>query len=223
MPVNAGPPDENYEDNIEWLVDSLPTFMANDETSGNWHLMTPIGNQFDELDADIEAVDRATAVQDADSIDQLERLARMVETTHRDGETKEHYRARIFTRYQLNTTEGTVPDLIHAVATILGTEVENIGFQDLYVQLGDRAKIGLVLPGKKVDNLSLTSSEIADLLNGLMPAGYSVIGQKRGTFLYVTPSTYTNTTDWSQYDGYDGLDANGDPKGNGGTYAGIIN
>lgn len=223
MPVNAGPPDESYDSNIEWLVDTLPTFMANDESSGNWHLMTPIGNQIDDLDADIEAVDRASHVQSADTIDQLEKLARMVEAVHRDGETKEHYRSRIFARYQLNTAEGTVGDLLQSVSTILDANIENIGYVDHYKEFGTPAEVGIVMPGQKVDQLNLTSDEIADILNDLAPAGYTVFGQTRGTLLYVTPSTYNNTSDWSQYDGYDGLDANGDPKGTGGTYAGIVN
>lgn len=220
MPVNAGPPDESYDNNIEWLVDTLPTFMANDETSGNWHLMTPIGNQMDTLDADIESVDRGTFVQNADSIDQLEELARMVETVHRDGESKEHFRSRIFARYQLNTAEGTLRDLMQSVATILDTDIETIGYEDY----GQGGIVGLILPGQKVKAINLSTAEIANILNDLAPAGYEVVGKTKGTFLYVTPATYNDTdTDWSNYEGYDGLDSNGDAKGNGGSYAGIVN
>lgn len=219
MAIDAGPPDDSYDSNVEYLIDTLPGFMANDEDSGNWHLFAPIGNEIDKLENDLEAVDRATTVQEADTIDQLDELAKMVGESHNTGEGKEHYRSRLFARYQLNTAEGTAGDLIHSVSTILDVEPEAIGYQDLDTE----ATVGIVMPRSEVNALNLTSADVADILNDLVPAGYEVEGQTRGTLLYVSETTYNNTSDWSAYDGYDGLDSNDDPKGNGGTYAGIVN
>jgi hypothetical protein len=219
MAIETGPPDETYDDNVEYLIDTLPGFMANDETSGNWHLLAPIGNEIDKLEIDIKSVDRSASVQEADTIEQLEKLAKMVGISHNAGESKEHFRARIFAKYQLNTSEGTLGDLLQSVSIILNTDIENITF----AESTQDATIELYVPKKKVDQASLTSSELADILNELIAAGYEVFGRTTGTLLYVTPSTYNNTSNWSLYDGYDGLDTNDDPKGNGGTYAGILN
>lgn len=222
MAINAGPPDDSYDSNVEYLIDTLPGFMANDEDSGNWHLLSPIGEEINRLENELEAVDRAASVQEADTIDQLDKLGKMVNKSHRAGEGKEHYRSRLFARFQLNTAEGTIGDIIHSVSTILDVEPEKIGYQDLD-NTSTEATIGVVMPRSAVNSLNLSSGEIANILHDLVPAGYEVEGQTRGTFLYVTPTTYENTSDWSTYDGYDGLDSNGDPKETGGTYAGIVN
>lgn len=221
MPVNANPPGEDYQDNTEWLVDTLPTFFANDTDSGNWHLFAPVGDQIDTLDSDIEAVDRATDVQRADTIDQLERLAKLVEVTPRDGESKEHFRARTFARYQLNTAEGTISDVLNSVATILNINVERVG----YVDIDREAAVGIIMPKKAVDTVNLSESEVSDILHDLVPAGYEVRGQIRGTFTYVSVDEYDSTSDWSNYNyGYDSLDGTGTntPTGEGGTYAGLL-
>jgi hypothetical protein len=220
MSIETGPPDNSYDDNVEWLIDSLPGFMENDETSGNWKLFSPIGDRLDELEDDLQSVSRATFVQEANTIEQLEKHAQAVNLPYRQGETLEHYRARIFAKYQLNTSEGTAGDVINSVSTILNTDPENIGYKELNIE----ATIRILMPSKKVDNLNLAAGEIANILNNLVPAGYDVRGKLRGSFKYVTPSTYNDTTNWSEYEfgGYDGLDSNGDPKEDGGTYAGIL-
>lgn len=219
MVVETGPPDETYEDNVEYLIDTLPGFMENDESSGNWHLLAPIGNQIDELESDIQSISRATTVQEADTIEQLNKHADMVGESQQSGEGKEHFRSRLFARFQLNTAEGTAADIINSVATILDVERETI----IYRELSQEATVELVMPKSAIDALNLTSGELAEILNDLVPAGYEIFGKAKGTFLYVSPTTYNNTDNWSLYDGYDGLDSNGDPKGNGGTYAGIVN
>jgi hypothetical protein len=219
MAIDTGPPNDSYDNNIEYLIDTLPEFMANDESSGNWKLLAPIGYQIDAFENDLVSVSRATSVQEADSIAQLNKLAKMVGASHRTGEEKEHFRSRLFARFQLNTAEGTIGDVIHSVSTILDVDPEAIGYQDLDTE----ATVGVVMPRSAIRSLNLSSDEVADILNDLVPAGYEVAGQTRGTFVYVSPTTYNNVTDWAEYNGYDGLDANDDPKGNGGTYAGIVN
>jgi hypothetical protein len=219
MVVETGPPDETYEDNIEYLIDTLPEFMANSEQSGNWKLFTPIGNQISELEADIQDVDQAISVQRAETIDQLEALGKMAGVSHNEGEPKEHFRSRVVAEYQLNTTEGTISDVITSASQILQVSPKNIEYKNMDTP----AVVKLTIPASSVKGIDLTPAEVENILSDIMPAGYNIIGQKRGTFVYVTPTTYENTTDWSTYDGYDGLDTNDEPKGTGGTYAGLIN
>lgn len=219
MPINTGPAEDSYDDNTEYLIDTLPGIMANNDESGNWKLFSPIGAEIESLEADLQAVDRATSVQQADTIAQLEKLGKMVDLSINEGESKEHFRSRLFAQYQLNTTEGTIGDVIHTVSTILDVSPENIGYKQLDVD----ATVEVTMPYSAVDNLNLQESEVANILDDLVPAGYRILGQTQGTFTYVTPSTYTNTSDWAQYQGYDGLNVNDEPKQDGGTYAGIVN
>lgn len=230
MHTDFGPGDETYDDNTEYLIDSLPEFMANSESSGNWKLYTPLANQFDEIEEDLRGVDRATAVQYADTIDQLKKWGELVDIKPRDGESKEHYRSRIIAKFQLNSCEGTARDILYSASTILNCNVRDIGYDELDAE----TTIRLTFPGKKIENSNLSSDEITNILHDLLPAGYEVAGQKRGTFTYLSESAYTGSYDSSNggYDsadldstyryGHDGLDSDGNPNDNGGTYAGII-
>jgi hypothetical protein len=219
MIVETGPPDDSYDNNVEYLIDTFPGFMENDSSSGNWKFLTPIGNQIDILESDIEDVSRATILQEAETLEQLDKHADAVGLNHKTGESVSHYRARIFAKYQLNTSEGTIGQLINSASRILNIRKESIEFQEEQAA----ATVSLLIPRKSLKQTNFSSSEIDTILNELIAAGYSVFTKTRGTFLYVNPSTYNNTTDWSTYDGYDGLDTNNDPKETGGTYAGIVN
>jgi hypothetical protein len=72
------------------------------------------------------------------------------------------------------------------------------------------------------------------ILDKQSAAGFRIDIRSRGTFTYIGDDEYTGAYDSSNggYDptelssdatkGYDGLDSNGNPKDNGGTYAGLL-
>jgi hypothetical protein len=150
-------------------------------------------------------------------IQRLEKLGAMVQVYPYDGESIAHYRARIIAEFSLMTAEGTFEDLLTLAATIFSVDEETIVIDDRIAP----AEAEIEIPAKGIQNTELNDSEIAGILERVIPASYSLSALQRGTFTYITPSQYgLNYHDAPK--GYDGLDTNGDPKDNGGTYAGLI-
>lgn len=200
------------------LVEDLPVWMSADPSEGNFKVLDTIGRAFDRLDDDIEEADSATTVQDADSVAEIEQLGRLVETPPKENEPIEKYRARVIASFQAVTTECTAKEIIENSAEILQVDKSNIE----YTNPDDKhAYVELNVPGKALDDLSITESEFLDIVRLHVAAGFNLRAFRRGTFTYITPTTYNNDNHTAS-EGYDGLDSNGDPKDNGGTYAGLI-
>ena len=144
-------------------------------------------------------------------------LGELVGVTPRDGETVDHYRARVFAEFALSTSEGTVDDVLDTMATILNISPSKIDIDDRSAPGRATVKI----PSAPLDKQSLTKAEVAEIVERLLPASYVLDTLVSGTFTYITPATY-NVDDHNPDRGYDGLDANGDPEDTGGTYAGLI-
>ncbi|QIR31197.1 baseplate protein [Halorubrum virus Serpecor1] len=209
---------------VEKLVNSLPSYYADDDESGNWKLLDAVGRQVVDLDGDIETLDDETTVQEALDVDSLEELAGMVQLRRRSGEGRDHYRARIIAEYQLNTSEGTIEDAFNSMATILSCEVEDLWFQDwrfLFGEIHDRT-VCFLLPYDDVQNLDLSGEEISKIVQKLAPVGTTVKSQYNGSLRYKSKEDYEETN-WNGYDGgYDALDSEGNPTGEGGTKGGLI-
>lgn len=207
-------------DEAHGLAKELPPWMPKDPSSGNYKLFGPIGDAIERLDEDIEAVDRATTVQHADTVDQLKELAKMVELPLKAGEGKEKYRARVFAEFQLATNEATAAELIENAANILDVKPESI----TYDELAEVATIRIGAPGDAVDALAISDSEFATIMDRLAAAGVRVESIKLGTFTYISSADYNDASfshDASK--AYDSdSDSDGQPDGNGGTYSGVI-
>lgn len=202
------------------LAQQLPPWMPKDPESGNYKLIYAIGKAFERLEEDIEAVDRATTVQHADTIAQLWELAKLVSLTPLEGESKEKYRARVFAEFQLTTNEATPAELIENAANILDVGPENI----TYDELDEAFVIRLGVPGSAIDSIAITDTEFADIMDRLAAAGARVDSVKLGTFTYITVEDYNDPEFVHNaslaYDQDSDLD--GQPDGNGGTYSGLI-
>ncbi|UBF19103.1 P2 gpI-like phage tail protein [Halorubrum phage HRTV-14] len=209
---------------IEELVDSLPSYYGNGEDSGNWKLLDAVGRQVVDLDGDVEELDRETTVQDALDVNSLEELAGMVQVQRYSGESRDHYRARIIAEYQLNTSEGTTEDVFNTMATILGCEIEDLWFQDwrfLFGEVHDRV-VCFLLPHENVQNIDLSGEEISKVARKLAPVGTTVKTQYNGSLRYKTKEDF-ESGNWNGYEnGYDALDSEGNPTGTGGTKGGLI-
>jgi hypothetical protein len=205
----------------EDLVAQLPAFMPKDDESGNYKLLAPIAAAVKNTKDDIETVDRSLRVQHADTIEELDKLAAQVGLQSRQGESIEHYRARIMAEFHAITSEGTVANLLDGIAAILDIEIEKITYTETHTSSGGSARISV--PLSKLDALALSNAEFRDIVDGLMPASYRLDVYRSGTFTYISETDYndgTFTHDTTK--GYDGLDTNGDPKDTGGTYAGVL-
>lgn len=210
-------------DSGEELAESLPEIFPRDKDSDNYKLFQVVGHEVDDTLDNVDAVDRATTVQHADTVAQLDKLGEMVDVNPREGEKREHYRARVISEYQLVTCEGSISDIINSVSTILDTDPSSVEYSELAEDLTFR----ILAPKDAIDSLELSDGEIAKIINDLSLAGGRIEVSTLGTLEYVSESTYDDiqagNDSWSNYPGYDGLDADGNPKGGGGTYAGRLN
>lgn len=210
--------EKNTSDSGEEIFRRLPAWMPTTESSGNFKLLDPVGRAFDRLKEDIDGVDNATTVQNAESIEQVQKLAKLVEVTPKSNESLEKYRKRVISEFQNATSEGDIPGLFENVSTLLGLKVSQIG----YFESSENGSFILSVPGDSIDNAAVTQSEFSEIITDQVAAGFRADIQSRGTFTYLTPAEYNNN-EHDPSKAYDGLDSNGDPKGDGGTYAGVLN
>lgn len=221
--------DGRESENGQELLDGLPPWMPRDDASGNFKLLDTVGRAFDRLDGDIQDVDNATSIQNAESVEQLREFGRLVDLAPKQGESREKYRTRLFAEFQLNTNEATTPQLLRNVATLLDISVGNVDYKK-----NNHGEFTLSIPGEALDQMDLTATEFVDIVSRLTASGFKVDALAKGTFTYLAESAYSGPYDSANggYDetqlnsdaakGHDGLDANGDPKNNGGTYAGLL-
>lgn len=221
--------DSEVSDSGQYILRRIPDWMPTNRSTGNFKLLDTVGHAIDRLDGDIDSLDKAASVQDAETIDQLEELAKLVDLPSLQNEGKEKYRSRLIAEFQQMTNEGSTPELIKNTATILDVDEAKIGFTKIHHGL-----VQLTIPGNALDSLSITSTEFVTITGELIAAGFNLRAIRRGTYTYVDDSAYGGAYDSANggYDpgelssdptkGHDGLDSNGDPKNNGGTYAGLI-
>jgi hypothetical protein len=203
-------------DSGSYILRRLPAWMPTDESTGNFKLLDTVGHAVDRLEDDIEELDRATSVQDAETVPQLEELAKMVSLPSKQDEGTEKYRSHVLVEFQQVTNEGSINELVSNVATILDVEIEKIDYRK-----DGHGSVTLAVPGNALDSLSITNDEFVEIATSLIAAGFNFSAVRRGTFTYITPTEYENAN-YEASKGYDGLDSDGNPKDNGGTYAGLI-
>jgi len=214
--------DAEVSDSGQYILRRIPGWMPTDRSTGNFKLLDTVGHAIDRLDDDIEDLDNATTVQDAETVDQLEELAKLVDLPSKQSEGKEKYRSRLIAEFQQMTNEGSTRELIENTATILDVDETKIGYKKAHHGL-----VELTVPGNALDSLSITNTEFVTIAGELVAAGFTLRAIRRGSFTYISESLYGGAYDPGELSsdsakGHDGLDANGDPKDNGGTYAGLI-
>jgi hypothetical protein len=202
----------------EKLSAQLPEYLPKDPESGNYKFLSTIAERLQSLEDDIDTVNRAKSVQYADTVDQLEKIATLVDLQPYQNETREHFRARVISEFQILTSEGTVKDLLNATATILNTQVKNIQYTEQHTTNAGECQISV--PGLKLDTIELSSAELINIIEQLIISSYRATVLRRGTFTYIDETAYSSSH--NSVKGYDGLDSNGNPKNSGGTYAGIL-
>lgn len=204
--------------NGQALIDQLPPWMPKDESTGNFKLLDVVGRAIDRLDGDIADVDNAATVQHAETVAQIERLAKLVSLPPRQGESKEKYRARTIAEFQTLTSEGTAGDIINNAATILNTKPTKVG----YTKLNENGVVNLGVPSDALDASALTGDDFKTIITKQAAAGFRIEATLRGTFTYITAETYNNG-DHDAAKGYTSdTDGDGSPDDGGGTYAGLI-
>lgn len=219
--VSAG--DES--DAGKFLIRRLPPWMPKSADTGNFKLLDPVGRAIDRLDGDIQDVDNAASVQNAETVASLRELAKLVETPPKTNEDLEKYRARVFSEFQTATTEATPRHVLTNAASLLNIRESKIEYKKIA-----HGTVELRIPGEALENAAISDSEFVTIMGKHSAAGFSLESTIGGTFTYLAESAYSGS--YTSYEpsnlnsnatkGHDGLDNNDDPKDNGGTYAGLI-
>lgn len=271
-----------HDDVAAHLAGGLPAYYPSSPSDDNYILLEAVGEELEQQDDDIAAVQRDTTVQTAGKNDltidanqsqtieegesvevhtttvdgtltvegvletvtlegdgtvtgdgdvrilspqnysgfqALVEQSKLIGVPPRTGEGLESYRARLLAEYSTITGKATISDLVLTAARILDVRPEAITFEE--PSGTERGTAQLTFPGAALDELAFNESELANILDRTIPAGYRLEALRSGTFTYITPTDYNNNLHDASL-GYDGLDGNGDPKDNGGTYAGVI-
>ena len=203
------------------LVRSLPPYFPKEETSGHYKLLDVIGEAIDRLDQDIQAVDRAMTLQDADDVASIDRIADIVGTSRREGESIEKYRMRTLLAFQSLTSEGTISDMFISFASILRADETEFWYQDWSELYGLASTFALLVPPDRVEDSILEPAEIKEIASLMTPAAKSVEVQYDGTFRPVSVAEY-ESGDYDPATGFGTLDEHGDPDTSGGTFGGLI-
>lgn len=151
-------------------------------------------------------------------IESLAELGKLVDTLPREAENLDHYRARLIANYVITTADGTINDVLQSVAEVFNTEVTRVTINE---DFGAGGEMSIGVPGDALDAVAFTEPEAEEIIKKFIAASYTLTVFKIGTFTYITDSDYA-VSDHDPALGYDGLDANGDPKDTGGTYSGVI-
>lgn len=207
---------------IEELVTSLPSFMPKDESSGNYDLFYAAAEAIDRLDSDMKEVETATSLTEAETEGAIDRIADVVGTARRDGESLEKYRSRVLVEFQSLTAGGTIQDVFTLLLNVLGGEPEDLWYQDWRELFDEPSTIAFLVSYQAVADSVLDPGDLAGLVNRLSPAGKNVVVQYNGSLSPVSVAEYeAGNTDPSR--GFGTLDENGDPAESGGTFGGLIN
>lgn len=203
------------------LAGKLPDYLPRDASTGNYKLLYAIAQYIQDLEHNLDSIDNAVNVQEAETIDQLRELAKMVELVPETNESTDHFRARLLVEYGLTSGEGTIDDVINGTAELLDIAPEKVEYNEPILGGTENGTASVGVPDSAVKDSALTKSEVGNQIDRLAPAGCRVTAIIAGTFTYITPSDY-NANNHDADLGYDGLDSNGNQKDNGGVYAGVI-
>lgn len=209
-----------YDDPAIEMLDGLPVWLDDGSGSNNHDVFDPAGQQISPMQLDLHDMKFEMHIQTAQEWGSLEEIGYMVDLEPTEGEHIEHFRARILAEFLVITSSGTIWNLMNGLSIILGIDVSQIADYQEYDTGWD---ITLRVPTMALDNTRLTAEEVAELGEKLLSPTKDLDILSRGTFYFRTPEYYNSRSDWTDYEyGWDGLDANGDPKDTGGTYAGIV-
>jgi hypothetical protein len=208
-----------YDNPVIEMLDSMKPWYDDGTGTPNHDFFAGPGQELEDLQFDLKDMKFAMHVQTAETWGDLETIAYQVELNPRDDEHIEHFRARILAEFLVITSSGTIWNLMNDLAIILQIDIDDLADYTEY----DGRQLSLRVPTSALSNTRLTADEVAKLGEKFLGPTKQLDILTRGTFFYKTPNYYSNKSDWSGYEnGWDGLDSNGNPKGTGGTYAGII-
>ncbi|AIY89880.1 hypothetical protein [Geoglobus acetivorans] len=196
---------------VDELVKLLSTAFRKDPDSNNYKLLKILDSEFSNIELEAENVRNAHFVDYA-SGKSLDYIGQLFNVRRQQGETDEHFRARIKIAFSKLTEMTTIKDIKEVVASALKTKTSRVRVLDRYDIEPALFEVWVWL--QDLNNAGLTIQELKDLLQAIKPAGVRLDTKQFGTFTYRSINDVSDPTK-----GYNDL-ANSNP--NAGTYAGLL-
>jgi hypothetical protein len=109
----------------------------------------------------------------------LEQFGKLVNTPRKQGESDTKYRTRVKAEFAQSLTGTNFDAFVEFVTTVINTDINNFDILTRYKQ--DPASVVISANPEVYQSVELTTTEIADLLDGGVPAGHTVQVREGGT------------------------------------------
>jgi hypothetical protein len=198
------------------IIDSLPAPFLKERDTNNHRTLHPIADGIADIGNDLNRVQIATQIANAETIDELQELANLVDVKHNSGEGLEAFRIRVLVAFNIITSEATIKELIAATVFVLDISPESIEIEENITP----GVIQVTIPSAALSDLPLTQNELFSILSGIIAAGRTLEVLLDASLEYVTAQEWHNGR-YSPDQGKGGLDSNGERIVRG-KYAGLI-
>jgi hypothetical protein len=164
---------DNTEDLIsEWDLTVIYPF----EDTNLYGLLSGLAAAYDDIDEAVQDLLEQRHVETATGRS-LELLGDLADVSRQSGESDDKYRKRIVASFRAGLSGATFEDLLSFLEFILEIDGETI---EISQDTGARASVNL--PSNAVTQSPLTSSEITQLSEDVVPAGHTISLVQSGTF-----------------------------------------
>jgi uncharacterized phage protein gp47/JayE len=176
---------ENYDRienrrNIATLEREWDSALSFHPDSNTYTLLSALLSETDRVDADLEEIYNQQHIYSATGED-LEQWGDLARVERKTGEPDDKYRTRILAAFRASTTGTTFDQFVEFTSTVLATDHDNLDFETSYDP--EPAVVQVTANSSIYDAVSLTATEIEDILGSGVPAGHAVNVIERGTFL----------------------------------------
>lgn len=177
-------------------------------------LLDTFASEFEVAESELEEVHLASFIETAHGR-QLDKFGEFLQTPRQTGETDDHYRGRLVTQLAALTGGGTIWAIKQVCATLLKIDPSDAVIEEDFGT--EPARFILTLEGHVIENSPVSAEEVRGFLETARAAGVRVEARTLGGFTHRAQGDVSDPAK-----GYDSLDETGQPRGEGGGYAGLI-
>ena len=200
---------------VEELGDRLPPWMPKKNSTNEDLLAPPIGEVLN-INEDIQAVFRGTKPQFAQTEELIDELAKLVDVEQTTN-NQEIFRAKTMLGFAINTSQGTVPQVLKEMAALLDVRIDQITYKDVE-QFGVSQYI---IPRDVVVDSDITKEEFTDIFRQFVAAGHNIEIILQGTYEHRSLEAYEADINIPER-GHNGLNSDKTVDPVGGVYSTLV-
>jgi hypothetical protein len=206
---------KDIQNRLNKLTDRLPPWMPGRDSS-NESLLAPIAREIKATDKDLEHVYNVSKLQLAPTDVDVEKHASFVDI-NRTTNNREVIRAKTQLGFAMNTSQGTVYQMIRAASLLLDVDPSDIDYSEPNTGGGI---IDMRFPESVIEDSEIPRSNFLKLMTEFSAAGFGVQIVWKSTFEHKTLEEYNNG-ELKPERGYNTLDTDGNIVESGGTYTSL--